>query len=274
MRVGEAELTPVVELEAGLVPVAALCYGWDPAQVEDQTEWLYPRHVDPVTGMARLSHQSWVLRTGGLTMLVDPCIGNSKPRPLPPNEYYNMLDTGAVERLVLCNKRLHIPYQCATVGCTLINEAERAMADFRIERDVVIEAPVDVVWRTITEPNQITRWFADRVEIELKPGGQGYLGFGEQSEQKGTTIVVETVDEPSRFAFRWNRPQDAHPEPANSVLVEFTLNAQGPERTHLRVVEIGLETVTWPDDEKQSYVEDHNGGWEQCFDRLAVLFAG
>jgi len=148
------------------------------------------------------------------------------------------------------------------------------MADFRIEREVVIEAPVDVVWRTITEPDQITRWFADRVELELKPGGQGYLGFGKQGEQQGTAIVVETVDEPSRFAFRWNRPQDKYPEPANSVLVEFTLNAQGPERTHLRVVEIGLELVTWPDDEKHSYVEDHNGGWLQCFDRLAVLFPG
>ena len=148
------------------------------------------------------------------------------------------------------------------------------MADFRIERDVVIEAPVDVVWRTITEPDQITRWFADRVELELRPGGHGYLGFGEQGEQKGTAIVVETVDEPSRFAFRWNRPQDEDPEPANSVLVEFTLDAQGPERTHLRVVEIGLELVTWPDDEKQSYVEDHSGGWVQCLGRLAVLFAG
>jgi uncharacterized protein YndB with AHSA1/START domain len=148
------------------------------------------------------------------------------------------------------------------------------MADFRIERDVVIEAPVDVVWRTITEPDRITRWFADRVELELRPGGRGYLGFGEPGEEKGTAIVVETVDASSRFAFWWNRPQDDDPEPANSVLVEFTLKPQGPERTHLRVVEIGLEPLTWPDDEKQSYVEDHSGGWVQCFDRLALLFAG
>ena len=52
------------------------------------------------------------------------------------------------------------------------------MSDFRIERDVVIEAPPDVVWKTITEPDQITRWFADRVELDLKAGAQGYLGFG------------------------------------------------------------------------------------------------
>jgi uncharacterized protein YndB with AHSA1/START domain len=148
------------------------------------------------------------------------------------------------------------------------------MADFRIERDVVIEAPADVVWRTLTEPDQIARWFADRVELELKPGGLGYLGFDQHGERTGTAIVVETVDPPSRFAFRWNRPQDKDPDPTNSVLVEFTLNAQGPERTHLRVVESGLELVIWPEDEKLSYADDHNGGWAQCFDRLAGLFAG
>ena len=146
------------------------------------------------------------------------------------------------------------------------------MADFTIDRDVVIEAPVGVVWRTITEPDQISRWFAERVELELKPGGAGYLGF---SPEVGTAIVVETVDEPTTFSFRWNRTQDPDPDPAlgNSVLVEFTLTPQGPERTHLRVVETGLEPLAWPDGEKRSYVEDHRNGWNQCFARLAGLFA-
>jgi uncharacterized protein YndB with AHSA1/START domain len=143
------------------------------------------------------------------------------------------------------------------------------MADFKIERDVEIEAPVDVVWRTITEPGQITRWFADRVELDLKPGGHGYLAFG---EQKGTAILIETVDQPSRFAFRWNRPQDDDPTIDNAVLVEFTLTARGPESTHLRVVETGVEALPWPDDEKHSYTDDHNGGWTTCFGRLAALF--
>jgi uncharacterized protein YndB with AHSA1/START domain len=143
------------------------------------------------------------------------------------------------------------------------------MTDLRIERDVEIEAPLDVVWRTITQPDQISRWFADRVQLELKPGGTGYLGFG---ESKGTAIVVETVDEPSRFAFWWNRPQDDDPTPENSVLVEFTLTATGPERTNLRVVETGVEGLAWPDGDKESYAEDHRGGWVQCFTRLGALF--
>jgi glyoxylase-like metal-dependent hydrolase (beta-lactamase superfamily II) len=115
MRIGEAELTPVLELEAGLVAVAGLCYRWDPAQVEAEAEWLYPRHVDPVTGMARLSHHSWLLRTGDLTLLVDPCIGNSKPRPFPPNEYYHMLDTPWLDRLATAGAH---PDEIDLVVCT------------------------------------------------------------------------------------------------------------------------------------------------------------
>ena len=96
------------------------------------------------------------------------------------------------------------------------------MPGLTIEREVLIEAPVEVVWRTITEPDQITQWFADRVELVVKPGAQGYLGFGEQ----GGPVAVEVVDPPTRFAFRWNHPHGEEPVVGNSVLVEFTLAAK------------------------------------------------
>lgn len=39
-----------------------------------------------------------------------------------------------------------------------------------IERDVVIEAPVEVVWRTITEPDQMSH--SQLVEFTLTPEGE------------------------------------------------------------------------------------------------------
>jgi uncharacterized protein YndB with AHSA1/START domain len=144
------------------------------------------------------------------------------------------------------------------------------MADFRIERDVMIDAPVEVVWRTITEPDQITRWFADRVELELKPGGEGYMGFG---EHQGGPVVVETVEPPTRFSFWWNHPAGERPVAGNSVLVEFTLSSSDPEHTHLRVAETGHELLTWPDAEKERYAKEHNGGWGDFLDRLSGMLA-
>ena len=143
------------------------------------------------------------------------------------------------------------------------------MPSLLIERDVLIEAPVEVVWRTITEPDQMSQWFADRVELVVEPGAHGYMGFGDQ----GGPVVVETVDPPTRFSFRWNHPAGEEPVAGNSMLVEFTLTPEGDERTRLRVVESGHELLDWPDAEKQRYAEEHQGGWGEFLDRLATLLA-
>src|ERR1700749_1394061 len=92
------------------------------------------------------------------------------------------------------------------------------LSGLEIEREVVIEAPVDVVWRTLTEPEHMTRWFADRVELAVEPGAHGYMGFGDQ----GGPVVVETVDPPTHFSFRWNHPRGEEPGPGNSRFVAFT----------------------------------------------------
>jgi uncharacterized protein YndB with AHSA1/START domain len=139
----------------------------------------------------------------------------------------------------------------------------------KIEREVLIEAPVEVVWRTITEPDQMSRWFADRVELVAEPGAQGYMGFGDQ----GGPIVVETVDRPTRFSFRWNHPREEKPVAGNSMLVEFALTPEGDEQTRLRVSESGHELLSWPDAEKERYADEHEGGWAGYLERLAHLLA-
>jgi uncharacterized protein YndB with AHSA1/START domain len=111
------------------------------------------------------------------------------------------------------------------------------MPSLMIEQDVLIEAPTEVVWRVITEPSQMSQWFADKVDLVIEPGAHGYLGFGDQ----GGPVVVETVDPPARFSFRWNYPSGEEPVVGNSILVEFTLTPEGDERTRLRVNESGHE---------------------------------
>jgi uncharacterized protein YndB with AHSA1/START domain len=143
------------------------------------------------------------------------------------------------------------------------------MPGLTIDREVLIEAPVDVVWRTITEPDQISQWFASRVELAVEPGAHGYMEFGDQ----GGPVVVERVDPPARFSFRWNHPQGEEPVAGNSMLVEFTLTPQGAEQTRLRVTESGHELLAWPDAEKQRYADEHTGGWAEFLDRLATLLA-
>lgn len=140
---------------------------------------------------------------------------------------------------------------------------------YQIEREILIEAPVEVVWRTVTEPSQITQWFAPEVELEVAPGARGYMGFGDQ----GGPVLVETVEPPTRFSFWWNHPTGAELEPGNAVLVEFALVSEGASQTRLRVTETNLEPLAWSDAEKQRYADEHTEGWADFIGRLARLFA-
>jgi uncharacterized protein YndB with AHSA1/START domain len=141
------------------------------------------------------------------------------------------------------------------------------MPGLMIEREVLIEAPADVAWRLITEPDQLTQWFADRVDLVVEPGARGFMAFGDQ----GGPVAVEAVEPPARFSFRWNYPPEAEPAPGNSVLVEFTLTPEGSERTRLRVTESGHELLAWPDAEKERYAAEHQSGWGGFLDRLATV---
>ena len=138
--------------------------------------------------------------------------------------------------------------------------------EYEIERDILIEAPVEVVWRTVTEPDLMTQWFADKVDLEVTPGAHGYLGFGEQ----GGPVVVETVEPPTRFSFRWNHPAGEEPTASNSLLVEFTLVPEG-EHTRLRVSESALGSIDRPDIDKAKYAEERNHGWGDFLGRLDRL---
>ena len=112
-------------------------------------------------------------------------------------------------------------------------------------------------------------WFADRVDLVVEPGAHGYMGFGDQ----GGPVVVESVEPPTRFSFRWNHPRDEEPVAGNSMLVEFTLTPEGDERTRLRVAESGHERRDWPEAEKQRYADEHRDGWAEFLDRLAGVVA-
>ncbi|MGH2632964.1 MAG: SRPBCC domain-containing protein [Tepidiformaceae bacterium] len=147
------------------------------------------------------------------------------------------------------------------------------MNTYTIERDIEINAPVEVVWRTITEPELICTWFADLVELDARPGAVGSLTFRADSDSPHVVgITVVAADRPHRFSYRWVYPPGERATEGNSTLVTFTLVAEGDELTRLRVVESGLEEMDMADDEKEQFLKDHRHGWQVQGDRLRDLF--
>jgi uncharacterized protein YndB with AHSA1/START domain len=130
-----------------------------------------------------------------------------------------------------------------------------------IEREVVIDAPVDRVWRLVTEAEHLGRWFGDAgAEVDLRPGGAMELRWAEHGASRGR---IEAVEPQRLFAFRWapfTDPGGLDPTDDNSTRVEFTLSAEG-QGTRLRVVESGFETLATSAEQRRRNLEGNTEGW-------------
>ncbi len=60
---------------------------------------------------------------------------------------------------------------------------------------------IEKVWRAVTTPDQLGKWFPSPVELELRPGGT--MHFGAFEGDPAATGVVEAVDAPRRLTFTW-----------------------------------------------------------------------
>jgi uncharacterized protein YndB with AHSA1/START domain len=131
-----------------------------------------------------------------------------------------------------------------------------------IERETVINAPVERVWELITQAEHLGRWFGDAgAEIDLRPGGAMALRWTEYGTTCGRVVAVEPH---TRFSYRWapfKDPSGDEPGEGNSTLVEFTLQPEG-DGTRLRVVESGFASLATSDAQRQQNLTGNTEGWE------------
>jgi uncharacterized protein YndB with AHSA1/START domain len=135
------------------------------------------------------------------------------------------------------------------------------MVPDHIERETVIDAPVERVWELITQAEHLGRWFGDAgAEIDLRPGGAMALRWSEHGTTRGRVVAVEPH---TRFSYRWapfTDPSADEPGAGNSTLVEFTLQPEG-DGTRLRVVESGFASLATSDAQRQQNLKGNTEGW-------------
>jgi len=144
-----------------------------------------------------------------------------------------------------------------------------------IEKEILIAAPVETVYRVITEPALISQWFSDAAELDPSPGGEGRLTFEDRatSQRMVVRLQVQAADPPYRFSFRWDYPDGAQPHEGNAPLVEFALAAEGAG-TRLRVTESGFSALQKPEQDKATYIDVHDKGWDLHLASLRDYVAG
>jgi len=130
-----------------------------------------------------------------------------------------------------------------------------------IEKVVEIDAPIDAVWKALTEAVELTRWFPLEARFEARHGGKVFLSWGPQCEGEGTVDVFEPL---KRLRWREPAPVPPHaagagsprPEPVELPAVEWLLEGKGG-KTVLRLVNSGLSAESWGDE----YHDSLDYGW-------------
>ncbi|MBT2406150.1 MULTISPECIES: MBL fold metallo-hydrolase [unclassified Streptomyces] len=97
---GDVEVIRVVEWQGAFAPAVALVPEAAAEVWKDNEDWLAPDHWEPDSGRAVVALQTWVLRSGGRTIVVDTGVGNGRERPTSPQFHHWQGDfLGGLERV-------------------------------------------------------------------------------------------------------------------------------------------------------------------------------
>lgn len=134
----------------------------------------------------------------------------------------------------------------------------------RIEKSVDLKAPVERVWRALTDYKEFGAWFRVKLEDPFVPGevSRGritYPGY----EHVVWEARITRMDEPKYFSFTWH-PYAVDPDVDYSgetpTLVEFRLEPTA-SGTRLTVTESGFDKI--PAHRRPDALRMNDGGWAE-----------
>lgn len=142
--------------------------------------------------------------------------------------------------------------ECLDNLVDLLAESEGTLV---LER--LFQAPVDLVWKALTETDALNQWFFPLPEFRAETG----FSFEFTVEHEGNTYrhlcVVTEVVAKKRLSYTWR-----YDRYEGDSLLTFELSAEG-EATRVRLVHSGLETFPkLPDFSRKSFL----GGWTYFMD--------
>lgn len=137
------------------------------------------------------------------------------------------------------------------------------MSEDRIEREILIDAPLERVWTLVAQPGF---WVADEASLTGTVAREGESMVARNPEYGDFPVRVEKVEPPAYLAYRWASafPGEGLTD-GNSTLVEFTLAPEG-SGTRLKVVESGFAALAGSEELRAKAVRDNSGGWPQVLD--------
>ena len=148
------------------------------------------------------------------------------------------------------------------------------MSTDRIEKKIVLRAPLDRVWRAVSDATQFGSWFGAAFDAPFEEGARAtgkivptsvdpeVAKLQEPHRGKPFELVVHRIEPPHRISFRWH-PYAIEPgvdysrEPMTTIVFELE---EVPEGVALTISESGFDRI--PLARRAEAFKANEGGWE------------
>ena len=151
----------------------------------------------------------------------------------------------------------------------------RPAAD-RIEKIIELRAPVERVFRALTDADEFGSWFGAAFETPFVIGQRSWARMTiDACSDERWFIEVVRIEAPQLFVYRWHPHAgdadiDYSTEPMTTV--EFRLR-EIPAGTQLTLVEHGFDGLVDPDRRLAAF-RSNSGGWDFQADNIARYLHG
>lgn len=128
-----------------------------------------------------------------------------------------------------------------------------------VSPQITIGAPIEDVWRLITEAAHLQAWYAfDGATVDLREGGVIEHYWREHGRFRG---VIEQLAPPTSLSYWYSDVPDADPVPGHQTLVTFRLTPANVSETVLQVTESGIRGLELSETERAGYLAATTHAW-------------
>lgn len=146
----------------------------------------------------------------------------------------------------------------------MIEANEETMTDMEVVKTLELAADPVRVWRALTDPAELVRWFPDK-EARIRPE-EGAEGAWVWEQYGAYGVRFDVVDPPHRLVWTWAREPDTPLEDTRTTTVEWRLEPKEGGGTTLHLREYGFVL------EKDR--QGNDDGWDKELGELVAYLEG
>ena len=146
-------------------------------------------------------------------------------------------------------------------------EGQQKEETAEIKKSIVIDATPEVIFKAITDPNELTHWFPDQAILEPKVGGKMKFSFFKtdseyrQMDYFPEGIITEFIPN-KKISYTWQEPNISN---FPKTVVTWELEQIDDNKTRLNLLHSGFR----PDETAKK----HDQGWSHFLNELKKYLA-